>query len=236
VHALVRRRRGDPLEQRFVAWRWIAIASAVAGLAVLAMYLPLGEWSGLLEAKLDAMDLLIALVVFVAVSIVGTLLLVPLSIFQLVAGAVFGFLWGTAAAIASSMGAALVAFLLSRHFFRGRVRKRMHGTKTFKALDEAVAKDGWKIVALLRLSPITSSAVKSYLLGLTRVDLRTYASASFTGFLPGLVLDVYVGDAGRHALSGGLLEWSLLAAGIAAMIALSTILRRLTRRRLAFAS
>jgi uncharacterized membrane protein YdjX (TVP38/TMEM64 family) len=87
----------------------------------------------------------------------------------------------------------------------------------------------------MRLSPILSSAMKSYLFGLTRVDLRTYATASFAGFLPGLLLRVYVGDAGRHALSGGMLEWLLLTAGIAATLGVSAILGRVTRSRLAFA-
>jgi uncharacterized membrane protein YdjX (TVP38/TMEM64 family) len=77
--------------------------------------------------------------------------------------------------------------------------------------------------------------VKSYFFGLTRVDPRTYASASLAGLLPGLLLDVYIGDAGRHALTGGMLQWALLAAGIAATIAVSVIVGRITRKRLAFA-
>lgn len=235
VHELVRRRKGDPLKRRFVAWRWIAIGSAVAGLGVLAMYVPLGEWTDVLEAKLGRMDVVIALLVFIAVSIVGALLLVPVSIFQLIAGAVFGFVWGTLAAILAGMGGAVAAFLISRHLFRGRVRDFVRGRKNFKEIDEAVGKDGWKIVALMRLSPILSSAMKSYLLGLTRIDIRTYTTASLAGFLPGLLLRVYIGDAGRHALSGGLLEWALLAAGIAGTIGLSLVLRRVTRKRLAFA-
>jgi len=160
---------------------------------------------------------------------------VPVSLFQLLAGAVFGFLWGTVAALLSSLGGAIAAFLVSRYFFRGRVRKFVRGRKNFKAVDEAVARESWKIVALIRLSPIASSGVKSYFFGLTRVDPRTYASASLVGVLPGLLLDVYIGDAGRHALTGGMLQWALLAAGIAATIAASVIVGRITRKRLAFA-
>jgi undecaprenyl-diphosphatase len=235
VHALVRRDEGRPVKQRWVTWRWIAIGGAVALLAVLALYLPLGEWIGDLEAKLQEMNPLVAIAVFVAVSIVGTLLLVPLSLFEILAGAVFGFLWGTVAALVVSLGASLAAFLISRYFFRGRVLKFMRGRKAFKAFDEAVAKESWKIVALMRLSPIASSGMKSYFFGLTRVDPWTYASASLVGFLPGLLLDVYIGVAGRHAISGGTLEWSLLAAGIVATIAVGMILGRITRKRLAFA-
>jgi len=235
IHALVRRKEGHPLKLRFVTWRGIAIGGAVAAFALLVMFLPLGEWSDALEAKLQDMNLLLAIALFVAAGIAGTLLLVPVSLFQLLAGAVFGFLWGTVAALLSSLGGAIAAFLVSRYFFRGRVRKFVRGRKNFKAFDEAVAKESWKIVALMRLSPVASSGVKSYFFGLTRVDPRTYASASLVGILPGLLLDVYIGDAGRHALSGGVLQWSLLAAGIVATIAVSVIMGRITRKRLAFA-
>jgi len=236
IHALVRRNEGRPLTWRFVPWRWIAIGTAVAALAVLAMYLPLGEWSDALEAKLHEMNLLLAIVVFVAVAVIGTIVLAPVSLFQMLAGAVFGFLWGTVVALLSSLGGAIAAFLISRYLFRGRVLKFVRGRKAFKAVDGAVAKESWKIVALLRLSPIASSGMKSYFFGLTRVDPRTYAFGSLLGILPGLLLDVYIGDAGRHALSGGILEWSLLLAGIAATVTVSVIVGRITRKHVAFES
>jgi undecaprenyl-diphosphatase len=154
---------------------------------------------------------------------------------QILAGAVFGFLWGTVAALAASLGGALAAFLISRYFFRGRVRAFVRRRKAFKAFDEAVARESWKIVALMRLSPIASSGMKSYFLrdspASTPGPMRPHRSWA----PPGLLLDVYIGDAGRHALSGGLVEWSLLAAGIAATVAVGVILGRITRKRLDFA-
>jgi undecaprenyl-diphosphatase len=233
VHALVRRRNGSAMPQRGFAWRAIGIGIAAVAIALATMYLP-DAWVEKLEGNLNEMDVEVAFAAFCAASIAGTLLLVPVSIFHLVAGAVFGFVLGTAAALASSVGAALIAFLVSRHLLRGRVKRFVQARKNFKALDGAVANEGWKIVALMRLSPIGSSSVKSYFFGLTRVDFRDYATASVVGFLPGLLLRVYIGDAGRSALQGGLLEWGFLALGIVATIAASVILRRVTGKRLAF--
>jgi uncharacterized membrane protein YdjX (TVP38/TMEM64 family) len=101
-------------------------------------------------------------------------------------------------------------------------------------VDKAVAKGGWKVVALLRISPVLPSGVKSYLLGLTRVPLTDYLTASAAGMLPGILLKVYVGASGRGALSeGGALNWTLFAAGVAATVILTIWLGRAVRRRLA---
>jgi uncharacterized membrane protein YdjX (TVP38/TMEM64 family) len=93
-----------------------------------------------------------------------------------------------------------------------------------------VKREPWKVVALLRMSPLLPSGVKSYFLGLTRVRLADYASASAAGMLPGILLKVYVGAAGRDALSeGGVLNWTIFAAGIAATLVLTVLVGRKVR-------
>ena len=97
----------------------------------------------------------------------------------------------------------------------------------------AVGKDGWKIVALLRMSPVMPSGLKSYFLGLTRVRLVDYFTASLAGMFPGIALKVYVGAAGRGALTeGGPLNWAMLAIGVGATLALALVLGRYARKRL----
>lgn len=50
---------------------------------------------------------------------------------------------------------------------------------------------------------------------------------------PGILLKVYVGAAGWGAISeGGLVNWSIFAAGVAATAALALLLGREARRRL----
>jgi uncharacterized membrane protein YdjX (TVP38/TMEM64 family) len=212
----------------------LAAFGVVAVILVLgASLLPLRDWSQDLEDVIGRMNPVAGLVVFCAVAVTASLLLVPAWIFPLVAGAVFGMGWGLLAAVVSGTLSALAAFLVARYLLRARIEKLARKSKSFKAVDQAVAKDPWKVVALLRMSPVMPSGVKSYFLGLTRVNLPDYAVASMAGMFPGVLLKVYIGSAGRGALSdGGPLEWSLLAAGIVATIALTVIVGRKVRRRL----
>jgi uncharacterized membrane protein YdjX (TVP38/TMEM64 family) len=213
-------------------WKWIAAGVGLAAAAAAVFLLPLENWMVSFEAGLESVGLAAGLAIFVAVSVVANLLLVPSWVFPVAAGAAFGFGWGFAAATAAAMIAALAAFLASRHLLRGNFEKQVRGHRTFKAFEKAVSGDGWKVVALLRLSPMFTSGMKSYFFGLTRVKLATYASASLAGMLPGLVLKVFIGAAGRDALQRGPLEWTMLAVGIAATVGFALVVRHLTLRRL----
>ena len=118
---------------------------------------------------------------------------------------------------------------------RERIERAAKRNKSFAAVDKAVRREPWKVVALLRLSPVLPSGLKSYFLGLTCVDAVAYTTASALGMLPGLALKVYIGDTGRAALSGGPVKWAMLAAGIAATIAMALIVSRAVRKRLQLA-
>jgi uncharacterized membrane protein YdjX (TVP38/TMEM64 family)/membrane-associated phospholipid phosphatase len=223
-HALVRK--------RLKPW-WIALGAAALLALAAAALLPLENWSQMMVEALQDMSPLAALAAFCAVSTFAGLLLVPAWIWPIAAGAVFGFAWGLVAALASAAAAALVAFLLARYALRRHVERAARRSPTFKAVDAAVAKEGWKIVALLRMSPVLPSGLKSYFLGLTRVGLADYLSASLAGMLPGILLKVYVGAAGRGALTeGGPLNWTIFAAGTVATVALAVLLGRHARKRL----
>ena len=204
-------------------------ALAAAGLAVAAaVLLPLKDWSFEFEQSLEHMGLARALVIYCAVSIAGTLLLVPAWIFPLVAGAAFGIAWGLAAALGSTLLAAVLAFLAARYVLRKPVERAARRSGRFKAVDRAVAREAWKIVALVRMSPVLPSGLKSYFFGITRVRIADYASASLAGMLPGVALKVYVGSVGRVAIAdGGPLNWAMFAAGLVALVLLGIVLTRI---------
>jgi uncharacterized membrane protein YdjX (TVP38/TMEM64 family) len=214
------------------AWKWIAMGLAFVATAVAVYVLPMQDWSVAFEEKLEEVGLLTGLAIFLAVNVAANLLVIPAWIFPVAAGAAFGFGWGFVAAASGALIAAVVAFLASRHLLRGRLEKHVRGHKTFKAFEKAVAGDGWKVVALMRLSPLFTSGMKSYFFGLTRIHLATYASASLAGMLPGLLLKVFIGAAGRDALERGPFGWAMLGAGIAATVAAAVIVRKLTLRRM----
>jgi uncharacterized membrane protein YdjX (TVP38/TMEM64 family) len=179
------------------------------------------------------MDFTTGLAVFCTVSVIGSMLLVPAWIFAVASGAVFGLGWGLAAALASALVSVAAAFLVARYVLRRPFERAARRSASFKAMNAAVGKEGWKVVALLRVSPLMPSGIKSYFLGLTRIRLAEYLLASMAGMFPGLLLKVYVGATGRGALGGGgPLEWALFVAGLAATLGLALVLGRGARRKL----
>lgn len=213
---------------------WWTAAALAAGAAVLALAVPARDWSDVLEQSLESRSLAEAILLFGGVYVLGTLLLIPSWIFPIAAGAAFGVRWGLLASVVSATLAALAAYLVGRHVVRERVERAARRNKTFTAVDQAVRRDPFKVVALLRLSPILPSGLKSYFLGLTSIRPLQYTLASAAGMLPGIALKVWLGAAGRDALSGDSpFKWLIVAAGVGATFGIAWLVGRVVRKKLA---
>jgi uncharacterized membrane protein YdjX (TVP38/TMEM64 family) len=218
-------------------WLWIGGVAGMVAAALVALLAPVHDWLDAFEDLLERMGLVRGLLVFGVVSAIGTMAFVPAWIFPIAAGAVFGFAWGLAAALAASVAASLAAFLVGRYVIHDRIGRAARRDPSFAAVDAAVARNPFKVVALLRLSPVFPSALKSYFLGLTRIDAIAYITGSALGMLPGLAVKVYLGHAGRGALAtGGPTKWMLLAMGLAATAAMAVVVGRAARKRLGLAA
>src|SRR5947209_10188984 len=167
------------------------IAAAVAGLIVLSVNQPLREDVG--ESLGWFGGSAWGPVVFAAVYVLACLVL-PGSLMTLAAGSLFGVVVGTAVVSLASVTGACLAFWLGRTLARGLVEKRLAGNRRFRALDQAVAAGGFKIVLLTRLSPLFPFTLLNYAFGLTKIRFRDYALASWLGMLPGTVMYVYLGS------------------------------------------
>lgn len=130
-----------------------------------------------------------------AAYVVACILLLPGSIFTLASGFLFGVFLGSVVSSLASVAGAAIAFFISRTLARGWIEARAHRNPRFRAIDAAVAKRGFKIVVLTRLSPVFPFNFLNYALGVTRVSFRDYIIASWVGMLPGTILYVYVGSA-----------------------------------------
>lgn len=178
-------------------------------------------------------------VAFVIGYAVATVAFVPGSLLTLGAGAIFGLAQGTALVLVAATLGASAAFLVSRYVARGAVERRLAGNPRLAAIDRAIGEQGWKIVLLLRLSPVFPFNLLNYALGLTRVRFRDYAAASI-GMLPGTLLYVYygkvVGDVARLAGGAGVARgrgyYAVLALGLVATLLVTTIVTRIARRAL----
>lgn len=172
----------------------------------------------------------LGLALFVVAYAVAAVFLVPASVLTLGAGAAFGLVYGMiAVSLGSTLGAAL-AFLVGRYAARDRVREKFASGEKFSAVDRAVAAKGWKIVALLRLSPVFPYVALNYLLGLTGVKFSHYVLASWIGMMPGTLLYVYAGFAARStAQEPELLKTIYTLLGLALTLAVTVYVTRLAR-------
>lgn len=173
---------------------------------------------------------------FILVYIAACVLFVPGTLLTLGAGALFGVLWGTVYVSIGSVVGATAAFLIGRYLARDWLARRIERDPRFAAVSAAVAREGRKIVALTRLSPIFPFNLLNYAFGITEVRLRDYILASWLAMLPGTVMYVYIGSlagslaglgAGARARTPA--EWALYTAGLAATVAVSVYVTRIAR-------
>ena len=171
-------------------------------------------------------------VLFVCAYILGGLLLLPESLFTVAAGVLFGIGWGFAIAWGSAMATAVLALLIARMFLRRWVEKRVAKNKWLHAVNKALPKEGWKVVALARLTAIPFG-MENYLFGLTKVHMRDYMLATGLAIMPGTLVAVFLGATGRALIGGSSpLKWALFGAGLVASVVLSVFLGRIAKRRL----
>ena len=174
--------------------------------------------------------------IFVALYVVATVLLFPAFVLTLGAGAVYGVMLGSVLVSVGATIGATAAFFIGRYLARDWVARKIEGNPAFKALDEAVGHEGWKIVGLTRLSPALPFVLQNYAYSLTRVTPRDYILASWIGMTPGILMYAYLGSlAGDLAALGATervrtpAEWALYIAGLAATVAVTVYVTRLAR-------
>jgi pyruvate/2-oxoglutarate dehydrogenase complex dihydrolipoamide dehydrogenase (E3) component len=133
---------------------------------------------------------------------------------------------------------ALCSFLLARGFLREKVAAWAGSHPKFRPLDQAIGRQGFKMVLLTRLSPIFPFVLLNYFLGLTAVRTGAYVAGNVLGMLPATFLFVYIGAAARDALDGQeqsadpymqLLKYVGLAATIGVVVIVTRIARRALR-------
>jgi len=113
------------------------------------------------------------------------------ALMTLVAGAVFGLLWGTViVSFASSIGATL-AFLASRFVLRDWVRQRFG--HALRAVYQGIEREGAFYLFTLRLIPAVPFFVINLALGLTPIRAATFYWVSQVGMLAGTIVYVNAG-------------------------------------------
>lgn len=172
--------------------------------------------------------------------IAAVVFMLPGMVLAVGAGATYGFYVGSAIIwTATSIGQTL-AFLLGRYLFRDAVASwLLQRVERFSSIEEAVAREGWKLVFLLRISPLVPYNVLNYLLAVTPVSLSSFALPSAVAIIPWTagfayigsvssnVVDVIKGSTSRHVSLG----WMIVS--LLGMVVVACTVAAIARRALA---
>jgi uncharacterized membrane protein YdjX (TVP38/TMEM64 family) len=177
---------------------------------------------------------------FITIYIVSCLTFFPGFILTMGAGILWGVLEGTLyVSIGATLGAAC-AFLISRYLARRWVIRKFAQNPKFRAIDDAVASEGWKIVGLTRLSPVFPFIPMNFVFGLTKIPFWQFISATWVGILPVCALFAYLGRLlgditalGTQPIAEGKTKWIVSGIGIGTTVVVSFFMARIARRALA---
>ena len=170
----------------------------------------LGFFAGWLVAKVFCLD-------FIGVTL------------ALSSGVLFGgVLEGTLASVIFSVAASVVVFLLSRYTLQDQIRPEIEKRSLLRAVDGAVAKEGFKTVFVLRLSPLLPIPIGAYnyIYGVTKLKLSAFVGGIGLASFKPYFLDSYLGVFGKSVMDktedGGTQD-ALLLIVLGAIIAVGTL-------------
>ena len=149
--------------------------------------------------EVQSMDMpVLAAFILIALKIISATLGIPGTPLTLLAGSLFGKLFGTIIALIGNTLGATTAFLLSRYVLRDYVAEHIL-TKypKIKSYDEKIKNKGFATVVALRLIPLFPFNALNFLFGITSIPLKKYVVGSFLGMIPGTFVFVYFGESLR---------------------------------------
>ncbi|NEP18152.1 MAG: TVP38/TMEM64 family protein [Leptolyngbya sp. SIO4C1] len=178
-------------------------------------------------------------IAFILLYVVITVAFLPASVVTLGAGVVFGVVKGSLFVFIGAMLGATAAFLVGRYLARDWIAQKIAGNRKFKAIDDAIAKEGSKLIFLIRLSPAFPFNLLNYALGLTQVSLKDYVLGT-TGIIPGTIMYVYLGFlAGDLAMIGTgeapsnpIVDWTIKILIFVTIVAITIYITRIARKAL----
>lgn len=214
------------------------VIAIVIVLAVSARGLPVADWLVGLESWARQYPLAGA-VVYVLLTIVATIALLPGWVSMMLGGLIFGLTMGLVYAMLGITAGAAAAFLVGRTLARKWVERRISGNVHLLALDDALDEQAFTIVALTRIALIFPFNLLNYAYGVTRVNIGVYSAGTAVGMLPIVGIYVYLGtlagDMGQILSEGaniGTDAWWVPAIAVVAILTVVLIVRRALGRAL----
>ncbi len=224
-------------EKKGAVARLVALTVIVIALFLAMKFLPVQQWLRSFNDWVGQMGLA-GIFIFIAVYAAATVLLAPGAILTIGAGFAFGLWKGFLAVSAGATLGASLAFLVARFVARDKIEAMARRNTKFQRIDNAIGQQGAKLIFLLRLSPVIPFNLSNYFYGLTAVKFWPYVLASWIGMMPGTFLYVYIGTAGKAAVSvaggGEAMKhrwqyWTFLSVGLAATVVVTIWVTKIAR-------
>ncbi len=205
----------------------VCLVAAVWTLTPLREHLTVEDF---VEAADALEDMPFAPLVVIAIYVIGTFVLVPLTVTVAATGVIFGAWPGLAYAFGGSMLAAYLSFLVGK-LVGGEKLRRLAGARV-DALSRKVARKGVRAVLAIRLVPVAPFVVVNLVAGASAIRLRDYMLGTALGMLPGILIKVvFVDQLAQAAETSDFDYLGKLAAAAVVLALVGMFVRRWLQRR-----
>ena len=166
----------------------IFIAAIISTIVIFTQYKP----AELLFTKtlmyIDQNKLIGSLIYMIIFGIVSCLM-VPVTIFMLTAGVLFK-PWPLSilVSILGIQTGVIFGMMAGKTFLKPWVSTMVKNNKKYRAIDNAVVQFGWKVVVLMRLTPIIPLGMANYLFSATTIKIKTVMLSTLVGCFPGYMV------------------------------------------------
>ena len=184
----------DPVRGRLRLLRAAAVTVLLLALAGLWRWTSLGEAMNAQKLAAWATDLNntpMAAVVVLALYVVASVVLFPLSVLVAATGLAFGPLAGFGYAYAGSLCGAVATYYAGRALGRPGL-DRLAGTWVHR-LSKALSRRGFLTMVTLSVLPVAPFGVINMAAGASHIRFRDYMAGSAVGLAPGILVVVYLG-------------------------------------------
>lgn len=150
-------------------------------------------------------------IIILAAYLIGSLLLVPVTVLIVATGLVFGPLMGAIYSLAGCLLGAALTYAIGYFLGRDLVR-HITGTK-WERVERKIGQAGILGVATLRLIPVAPFTIVNVVSGAFQVPIRDYFIGSLLGFAPGiLAINIFAHQAASAIRDPGVGSFVLLGA------------------------
>ncbi len=170
-------------------WLAVAILAVLFGMAAAWKWTPLANQIDIRKVSAWALSLRnhpARVLIILGAYLVGSLVLVPVTVLILATAIVFGPILGSAYALAGCFLGAGVTYAVG--YFLGRDFVRQITGPKWKRVENKIGQTGIIAVATLRLLPVAPFTIVNVISGAFQVPIRDYIIGSFLGLAPGILL------------------------------------------------